>query len=428
MWLSNQRERLDNIYREYPRPFWTLVIVTFIDRLGGALLFPFFALYITSKFGVGMTEVGILFALWSLSSFFGVLLGGALSDRIGRKGMVIFSLISTSISSVIMGLADSLTVFFTLALIVGIFTDAGHPAYQAMVADLLPEEKRAEGYGIIRVTFNLSVAIGPAIGGFLASRSYLTLFITDAIISLISAVIIWRAMPETKPEAPEGAVQEGMGSTFRGYGKVLRDSLFVLFISAGILSGFAYMNMNTSLGVFLRDVHGIPESGYGFILSLNAAMVVLFQFWITRRVKGYAPMLVMATGTLLYALGFAMYGFVASYALFLFAMVVITIGEMIIAPVSQAIVAQFAPEDMRGRYMAIAGFSFGIPYAIGPLLAGMVLDNMQPVLLWWAAGVVGLLAVLLYLQLHRVIGPTFKRVVSPVPAAIDEDLSERGTT
>lgn len=406
MWLDTQRQRFNTVYNEYPRAFWTLVMVTFIDRLGGALLFPFFALYITSKFKVGMTEVGILFALFSVSSFIGVLLGGALSDRMGRKGMVIFSLVSTSFSSVIMGLVDSLTAFFTLALIVGIFTDAGHPAYQAMVADLLPEEKRAEGFGIIRVVFNLSVAIGPAIGGFLAARSYLTLFITDAVISLISAFIIWRAMPETRPQPIEGSVPEGVLTTFRGYGKVLRDSIFVLFIFAGVLSGFAYMNMNTTLGVFLRDSHGIPESGYGFILSMNAAMVVLFQFWITRRVKGFAPLLVMAAGTLLYAIGFAMYGFVATYALFMLAMVVITIGEMIIAPMSQAIVAKFAPEEMRGRYMAIAGFSFGIPYAIGPLLAGMLLDSMHAELLWGAAGIVGLLSVLVYLRLHRAVGKT----------------------
>jgi MFS family permease len=115
-------------------------------------------------------------------------------------------------------------------------------------------------------------------------------------------------------------------------------------------------------------------------------------------------MMVMAVGTLLYAVGFAMYGFVASYALFLLAMVIITIGEMIIAPVSQAIVARFAPEQMRGRYMAIAGFSFGIPYAVGPLLAGLVLDNLNAEVLWWAAGVVGLLSVMMYLRLHRAVG------------------------
>jgi MFS family permease len=405
MWIESQKERLVGVYREYPRPFWTLVVVTFIDRIGGALLFPFFALYLTSKFKVGMTEVGVLFAVFSLSSFIGVILGGALSDRMGRKGMLIFSLISTSLSSVIMGLVNSMAAFYTLALIEGIFTETGGPARQAMVADLLPEEKHAQGYGIIRVAFNLSVTIGPAIGGFLAARSYLSLFISDAVISLISAIIVWRAMPETKPQLQPGVPQESMAEAFRNYSHVLRDTLFMLFLLAGILIGFVYMNMNTTLGVYLRDSHGVAEARYGLILSLNAAMVVLFQFPITRRIEGLPPMLMMALGAALYAIGFAMYGFVSIYSLFLLAMVIITVGEMLIAPVSQALVARFAPEDMRGRYMAVFGFTFGIPYAIGPLLAGLVLDNADPRSLWWIAGFIGTLAVIGFLWLHRRLQP-----------------------
>jgi len=400
MWFESQKQRLTGIYQEYPRPFWTLVGVTFIDHLGGALLFPFFALYITSKFGVGMTEVGLLFAVFSISSFAGSFLGGALSDRMGRKGMLIFSLVSTSISSVLMGLVNSLSAFFVLALVVGIFTETGGPARQAMVADLLPEEKRAQGYGIIRVVFNLSVTIGPAIGGFMASRSYLLLFIADAVISLISAFIVWRAMPETKPVAQPGAQQESIGGTFKGYSRVLRDTLFVLFIGANVLMVFVYMNMNTTLGVYLRDVHGIIEARYGLILSMNAAMVVLFQFPITRRIEKLPPMMMMALGSALYAVGFAMYGFVSTFTLFLVAMAIITIGEMLTAPVGQALIARFAPEDMRGRYMAIAGFSYGIPYAVGPLFAGLILDNTDPRILWWAAGIIGIMAVTMFVWLH----------------------------
>jgi len=401
MWFQERRRRIQAIYHEFPRDFWTLVIVTFIDRLGGALLFPFFALYITGKFGVGMTQVGVLFAAFSFSSFLGTMLGGALSDRLGRKGMLIFSLVSTSVSSVLMGFVDTLSLFFSVALLVGIFTDAGGPAYEAMVADLLPEEKRAQGYGILRVAFNLSVVIGPAVGGFLATRSYLALFITDAVISLISAIVVWRAMPETRPEPAAGTERETVAGTFKGYGKVLRDRLFILFIGASILMGLVYMNMSTTLGVYLRDVHHVAESGYGWILSLNAVMVVLFQFPITRRIEGQPPMLMMAVGTALYALGFAMYGFVNVYALFLLAMVIITVGEMLVAPVSRAVVARFAPEHMRGRYMAISGFSFGIPFAVGPLLAGIVLDTMQPDWLWYLAGLVGLVSVSGFLWLHR---------------------------
>jgi MFS family permease len=399
--FDSQKERLAAIYREYPRPFWTLVGVTFIDRLGGALLFPFFALYLTKRFQVGMTEVGLLFAVFSISSFLGTFVGGALSDRMGRKGMLIFSLISTSFSSVIMGLVTSMEAFFTLALIEGIFTEVGGPAYGAMVADLLPEEKRAQGYGIIRVVFNLSVAIGPAIGGFIAARSYLLLFIIDAVISLISAFIVWRAMPETKPEAEPGALQESMAATFRGYTVALRDSFFMLFLLAFMLVGFVYMNMNTTLGVYLRDWHGVVEAGYGWILSLNAAMVVLFQFPITRRIEKYPQMLMMAYGTALYAIGFAMYGFVSVYSLFMLAMVIITIGEMLIAPVFQALVASFAPEDMRGRYMAVSGFFRSIPYAVGPLFAGLIMDKVNPYALWWGAGLLGCVAVAMFYALHR---------------------------
>ncbi|MGD8794202.1 MAG: MFS transporter, partial [Anaerolineae bacterium] len=104
--------RLRDIYHEYPRQFWVLVLGTFVDRLGGALLFPFFTLYITRKFGVGMTEVGLIFALFSASSVVGSVVGGALADRLGRKGMFLFGLVASALSSLFMGTVDSLALFF----------------------------------------------------------------------------------------------------------------------------------------------------------------------------------------------------------------------------------------------------------------------------------------------------------------------------
>jgi len=300
-----------------------------------------------------------------------------------------------------MGFVNTYEVFFFMALFSGILSETSGPARQAMIADLLPEEKRAQGFGIFRVAFNLSVVIGPAIGGLLAVRSYLALFIADAVISLITAVLISRFLPETKPETDSDAAQESMAGSFSGYFRVLRDTLFMLFLGASMLMVITYMNMNTTLGVYLRDSYGIPEAGYGWLLSLNAAMVVLFQFPITRRIEHQKPLLMMAAGTTLYAIGFAMYGFVSSYAWFMLAMVIITIGEMIVAPVGQALVAKFSPEDMRGRYMAIYGFSWIIPSAFGPLLAGYVLDTYDPRWLWYIAGGIGLLAVLGFLTLQR---------------------------
>jgi len=398
--MLNQFEKAKSIYAEYPKTFWTLIVITFIDRVGGAMLFPFFALYLTKKFEIGMTQVGVLFAAFSISSFVGSMLGGALTDRFGRKGIIIFGLIASSMSTLAMGVVGVYEAFFLIAIFVGILADTAGPARQAMIADILPEEKRAQGYGIFRVAFNLSVVIGPAIGGLLAARSYLLLFIADAVISLITAALVFRFIPETKPEAKPGETQEGVAGSFVGYFRVLRDGAFMLFLGASMLMVLVYMNMNTTLGVFLRDAHGISEAGYGWILSLNAAMVVLFQFPITRRIENSPPFVMMALGMLFYAIGFAMYGFVSAYTLFLLAMVIITIGEMIIAPVGQALVAKFSPEDMRGRYMAVFGFSWAIPFAVGPYLAGLVIDNYDPNWLWYIAGSIGLLATFAYLALH----------------------------
>ncbi len=399
--LKNQVENWKNLYNEYPRTFWVLLAVSFIDQLGGALLFPFFALYVTMKFSVGMVEVGYLFAFFSVSSFVGSILGGALTDRFGRKQVIIFSLVATSISSVFMGLASSISAFYVIAVLSGIFS-VGGPARQAMVADLLTDEKRAQGYGILRVAGNLSAALGPAIGGLLLGvTSYLTLFIIDAVVSLIVAGLFFMFIPETKPAVTEADQQESVSQSFSGYFIVFRDLLFMAFIAVCILMGLVYTNMNTTLGVYLRDIFGVSEARYGLLLSLNAAMVVLFQFAITRRIEKFQPLLVMAVGMLLYAIGFGMYGFVSSMAMFILAMVVLTIGEMLIAPVSQSLVAKFSPAEMRGRYMAIFGISWIIPFAVGPYLAGLIMDNMDPRWLWYIAGLVGLVATMGFLWLHR---------------------------
>jgi MFS family permease len=177
-----------------------------------------------------------------------------------------------------------------------------------------------------------------------------------------------------------------------------------------------YIQLYTTLGVYLRDTHGVPERAFGYIMSLNAATVVLLQFPIARRVSRYQPMMMMALGTLLYAIGFGMYGLVSTYLLFAVAMFVITVGEMVVMPVAQALVAKIAPEDMRGRYMAVFGFSWAAPQAVGPFLAGLVMDNADPRWVWYGALLVGLMAAGSFALLNR-------RVEQP-----DEEIIEMGAT
>ncbi len=413
-----------DIYREFPVTFWTLMSAMFIDRLGGALLFPFFALYVTQKFNVGMIEVGVLFAIFSVASFVGNMLAGALTDKFGRRWMLMFGLIVSALSSLLMAFVDNLNLFYVLAGFVGLLAEAGGPAQQAMVADLLPQEKHTEGYGLMRVIANLAVTIGPAVGGLLAAKSYLLLFIIDAVSSLVTAVVVYFALPETKPEVAKQD-EQNLAQTFVGYKWVFRDGVYISFLLVSILSIIVYIQMYSTLSVYLNVVHGIEARGYGYILSMNAAMVVLFQFWITRRISSRPPLLMLALGTAIFGVGFLMYGFVSTFGLFLVAMAIITVGEMIITPVGQALVARLAPADMRGRYMAMFGFSWSIPSAVGPLLAGVIMDNFDPRWVWYASGITAAVAVIGYLILHAAVhnrlrpadDPAGQNNASPAPPA-----------
>ncbi|MEK6222547.1 MAG: MFS transporter, partial [Chloroflexota bacterium] len=164
-------QNIKDTYQRFPKDFWILMLASFIDNVGGAILFPFFTIYVTSNFNVGMQEAGLLFTIFAVTHQFGSLIGGALTDRFGRKGMIIFGLVTSALASIWMGLVNELNLFYLGAAFAGLLASAGDPAQQAMVADLLPEEQRAEGYGIKRVVSNLAVTIGPLIGGLLASKS-----------------------------------------------------------------------------------------------------------------------------------------------------------------------------------------------------------------------------------------------------------------
>ncbi len=392
------------IAKEFPRKFWLVVGVSFIDHVGGTMLFPFFALYITQKFNVGMTEAGVVLGLFSVAGLIGQMIGGALTDKFGRRKLIIFGLVFSALSTLTLGFINDFSALIPLAIGIGLLSDVAGPAHGAMIADILPEHQRQEGFGILRVIGNLAWIIGPTIGGFVAGKSFLALFITDAIISSVVAFLFYLLIPETKPENHPGEKAESMLVTFKGYFRVLRNSAFMAFMAAGMLMGLVYQQMYNSLSVYLRDNHGIDPKGYGFLLTASAIVVILFQFSMTRWIKKKPAFKMMALGTLFYMLGFSMFGFVGQYWLFVLAIVVITIGEMIVVPTSQTLAVNFAPEDMRGRYMGVFGFTWAVPATIGPGAAGVILDNFNPNLLWYIGGVLCAVSALAYYALHVRIG------------------------
>ncbi|MEW6028244.1 MAG: MFS transporter [Chloroflexota bacterium] len=406
------------IYREFPTRFWIVVGVSFIDGIGATLLYPFFALYITQKFNVGMTVAGAMLAMNSVAGLIGSTIGGALTDKFGRRGIILFGLVFSALSALALGAVTKLEVFYGLIVVVGLLGHVAGPAHNAMIADILPEEKRPEGFGILRVVGNLAWIIGPTIAGFMASRSFFSLFVLDAVLSLITAVVFYRLIPETKPQPREATERESFLRTLSGYRHVLRDRAFMAFIFACILMLTVYQQMYNTLSVFLRDEHGVDPSGYGFLMSSSAILVVLAQFSVTRYIKRFPPLLLMVTASGFYLVGFTMYGFVSVYPLFLLAIWIITTGEMVGIPTTQSLMAAFAPEEMRGRYMAIGGLGWAVPSMVGPWAAGLILDNYNPNWVWYAGGILCAVAMVAFYGLHLKLGARerFRPVPETVPS------------
>ncbi len=391
---------LRHVRREYPRSIWALTGGTFINSFGGSMVFPLFTLFFTQKFGISVAQAGLLIVLFTLGGLIGGPLGGWLADRVGRKGVMMFSLAAEATFSMGMALAPSLPLLILMIVGFGLTVPMFWPASSATVADLVKPEKRAGAYGLIRVAANLGVAFGPLVAGVLLALqqrpdgttpadAYLPLFVMDALTSLIFAFIIWRRLRETKPQATvqPAAAQPARGA---GYSRVLRDSPFMIFVALFGLVGLVYSQMNTTFGVYLTRTYGFPASAYTAMLSTNAALVVLFQFPLARWVDQQDRSKMLALGAALYAVGFGLIGFASTLFWFWMAVVILTIGEMVIVPAAQTVTADLAPIDMRGRYQAVFGLINNLFYGLGPVMGGYLFDTGHGQLIWLGSLVLGL--------------------------------------
>ena len=383
----------------YPRQFWLLFWGVLVNSSGSSMVWPFMTIYLRQRLDVPLTTIALLFTLNALAGLASTSLTGPAVDRFGRKGAMVFSLGANCIFMLALARVDSLGAAAVLMGLKG-FTD---PLYRvgsdAMVADLIPPERRAGAYALLRMISNLGVAIGPTIGGFVTSVSYVLAFSIAAGTTLCYSLLVGIFMRETIPQWPA----EERAKQVRGYGPVLRDRPFMAFCGIYTFAGMAYSLMMVLFPVYVKENFGVPESSYGFIMAANAVMVVLFQYGVTRLTQRYYHLPVLAVGSLFYALGVGSVAWGTGFASFLLSMVILTIGELIMIPTSTALTANLAPPDMRGRYMGMYGLTWAVAMGIGPVLGGALNDQVAPVAIWYAGLVLGGIAVIGFTVLGRLL-------------------------
>ena len=383
--MSDRPEPLWRTIRAFPAPVWWLFVGSFVNRFG-SFVSVFLILYLVEN-GFSAGQAGAAAAAYGVGSLVASIAGGYLADRLGRRNTMAISMFTAAGSALALSQAHALPLIITLTAVFGMTSELYRPASAALLADLVPPERRLAAFAGYRLAINAGFAFGPAVAGLLAERSFLWLFVGEAVTSAVLGVLALTVLPEgVRTRRSEEAVGEGVRT-------ILRDRTFLLFSLAITLGAIVYMQTGVTLPLHIR-AGGLSTAFYGALISLNGLLIIFIELPLTSFVRRFPAPRVIAVGMALTAVGFGSLAFGAHPALLVGAAVVWTIGEIVAAPTGSAYVAALAPPRLRGRYQGVYGLTFAVGLVLAPIL-GTRLFEWSPAGLWAIAGVVGLLGALL---------------------------------
>ncbi|PKN95403.1 MAG: hypothetical protein CVU44_01590 [Chloroflexi bacterium HGW-Chloroflexi-6] len=389
-------------YKRFPHQFWLMFWGLLLSSSGASMIWPFLLIYINGKLNLPLTAVSTLITINAVSSVVATFLAGSITDRLGRKGVMVASLLADAVLFVLMIRGTDYLTFALLMAGRGFANPLYRVGADAMLADLIPPEDRPEAYALIRMVSNLGIAIGPAVGGFLAATSYdLAFYAAASGMGLYGLLLAFFGRETLQKNAIE-TKHEWLG----GYDKVLTDKAFTPVISMMMFGWVTATLMWILMPIYAKTNFGVPENVYGWIPTTNALLVVSLQILVTRQTRHQETRRMMSLGMLLYALANGVVALATGFWGFWMAMVVMTIGELIIVPTSSTYVANIAPADMRGRYMSIYGLTWSFGQMFGPILGGLLNDNLGPRFIWIGGLTIGLISAFgLYALSRRVLKP-----------------------
>jgi MFS family permease len=384
--LVLDRPTLRRSIRQLPAAAWLLFGGTFIAKFGSFVI-VFLTVYVTRQ-GYTAAQAGLALSAYGFGAMFSGPVGGALADRLGRRNAIALSMFGSAAAMLVLSQAHALAAILPLAVFAGFTSELYRPAAAALLADLTPAGQRVPAFAMNRLAVNAGFAAGPAVGGFLAERSFFYLFLGNAITSVAFGLIALLALPQGE-RAPADAGGRSWVRT------VLADRGFLVFVAASTLGILVLVQAFSSFALQVTD--RFSSAVYGALISLNGLLIVFLELPIASVTQRRPPHRAMALGLLLMGLGFGLTAAAVAIPVLVAAAVVWTLGEITFMPVAGAYVADVAPVHLRGRYQGAWSFSFGIAFVLGPAL-GTALYSFSPVTLWLSCIAVGGLAALLALQ------------------------------
>ncbi|WNG43910.1 MFS transporter [Archangium minus] len=370
-----------------PSTYWYLWTGTLVNRLG-AFVVPFLALYLTRERGFRVEEAGLVVSLHGAGGVLAGLVGGTLSDRVGRRRTLLAGLWLGSAAMLSLGFSRATWHICVSAFLLGLLGELYRPAVSAAIADVVRPEDRPRAYGLLYWVVNVGFSIALPLAGLASRFGFLTLFVADACTTFLYGLIVWWKVPETRPTVPtaQAAPSHRLPSL-----APFRDTVFLAFALPILLTALVFTQLNVTLPLDLTS-QGMSPATFGTVLAMNGVLIVLLQPFVGRALATMRRATALAWASGLTGLGFGMHALGANVGLATLAVVVWTLGEIAQAPVASTVVADLAPAEQRGTYQGAYYMLWALSSCISPTLGSWVLGHFGSKVLWGGSLGLGLFA------------------------------------
>lgn len=370
-----------------PRLFWRLWGAALINRLG-TFVVPFLALFLDGERGLGSGQAGFVVAGFGAGALAAGPLGGLLADRLGRRQTIALGMTLGAASLGGLLAAHGLGWLMVASLVLGLAHELPRPAMSAMVADLVPAADRPRAYGALYWAANLGFALASVLAGLATLVSFTWLFVIDGATSLACGALVLLTLPESAarpaPDAPARSIWSDVAVPFR-------DPVFLRFFAVSLVVALVFFQFHVAMPLDMR-AHGIRTSTYGALVAINGGLIVVLQPFAGALVARATRAHLLSTAALLNGLGFGLLGLGSSVALYATAIVVLTLGEILMAPINPVVVSELAPASLRGAYQGGFSVAMSLAACLAPILGTAVLEQLGGRALWGGCFALGLLA------------------------------------
>ncbi|MFL5927413.1 MAG: MFS transporter [Gaiellaceae bacterium] len=398
---------------QLPREVWLLQLGGVANSFGNGLVLPFLVIYLHDVRGFGLGVAGLVVAVSAAAQLTAGLVAGPLVDRLGAKNVLAAGLVMQAIGFGLYPLVRSPWQAFALIAVEGAGSAGFWPSQSTLIARLTPPARRHAAFAQQRVTMNLGIGLGGLAGGLIASvahpGSFTMLFLVDAATFLAYVAVL------TLVHDP-GVVGGDQADEPASYRAVLRDRLFVRLWTLNFLfvaAGYSLINL---VPPFARDHAGLSERQIGIVFFVNTGVIVVAQLPISRAIEGHRRLRALALMPLLWAISWLMVdgsGYwlagTSAFVVIMLALALFGLGECFHGPAHQALVAEIAPDHLRGRYFAVHSLSWGLAGTVGPAAGGFLLAA-APFSLWAIAAGVCVFAALGSLKSESLVPDRFRRI------------------